>query len=305
MRVVIVGGAGFIGTALAQALATQGAHPVVLDTAARLANAAKLLPSIETASFDFTSSHEPIALLAGADAMVHLACTTNPAHSMNNIAWDVESNIPPSIRLFEAAVAAGIRRVVFASSGGTVYGAPAHLPVSETHPTRPLCAYGISKLAIEHYLALFPALRGISLRIANPYGPHQLAGSTVGVIARFVSAVRRRSPIEVWGDGSIVRDYIAIEDVVDAFLLAIVEPELPAGAYNIGTSIGSSVNEVLAAVFDASGYQVPVTYTPGRAYDVPAIALSSERFMRVVPWKPRTPLAAGVASLWRAARSFR
>lgn len=297
MRVVIVGGAGFIGTSLARSLSRHGHHPVVLDTPARLAGAAAALGGASTAEFDFTSARNAEALLAGADGLVHLACTTNPAHSMARIAWDAESNIAPSLRLFDAALAAGVPRVVFASSGGTVYGAPERLPVRESDPTRPLSAYGVSKLAIENYLALYP-LNGISLRLANPYGVGQLSGATVGVIARYAMAVGLGQSLEVWGDGSVVRDYVAIEDVADAFRLALETRELPSGAYNIGTGIGASVNDVIAAVFAAAGRTVPVAYKPARAYDVPAIILDSARFGERTGWVPAMALETGINALW-------
>lgn len=305
MRVVIVGGAGFIGSSLAQSLQAQGLQTLVLDTAQRLANGEHVLSGISTATFDFTTDRNAEVLLTGADALVHLACTSNPAHSMRGIAWDAESNIAPSLRLFDAAVSAGIRRVVFASSGGTVYGAPHRLPVVETDPTRPLSAYGVSKLAIENYLALYAQLEGISLRIANPYGTYQLAGATVGVIARYVAAVNNGESIEVWGDGNVVRDYIAIDDVIQAFQLALVTPGLAPGAYNIGTGVGSSVNDVIACVFQAAGRTVPVAYLDGRPYDVPAIVLDSSRFRDRTGWAACEPLHNGIAALWAHCRGRR
>lgn len=298
MRIVIVGGAGFIGAALAQSLCMHGLRPLVLDTIPRLAEARERLVGVATAPFDFTTDRNAEALFANADALVHLACTTNPAHSMRDIAWDAESNIAPSLRLFDAAVASGIRRVVFASSGGTVYGIPSRLPVAETERTRPLSAYGVSKLAIENYLGLYTQLDGISLRIANPYGAFQLAGATVGVIARYVAAVSRNEPIEVWGDGSVIRDYIAIEDVIRALQLALMTPSLAPGAYNIGTGIGSSISDIIADVFQAAGRTVPVSYLQGRPYDVPAIVLDSSCFRTRTAWPACTPLREGIATLW-------
>lgn len=298
MRFVIVGGAGFIGTALTRALLAHGHDTLVLDTAARLTTAAAKLARASTAAFDFSRDTHAGDFLQGADGLIHLGCTTNPAQSMENIIWDADSNIAPSVRLFDAAAAAGIHRVVFASSGGTVYGAPERLPVVETDPTNPLCAYGSSKLAIEKYLALYTSLQGISLRPANPYGPYQLGGTRVGVIANYVAAVFDNKPIEVWGDGSVIRDYLAIEDLVEAFRLASTSPHTAAGSYNIGSGEGASIKDVIDTIFSVTGREVDVHYKHGRAYDVPAIVLECSKFKEAASWSPRINLHDGISALW-------
>lgn len=299
MRVLIVGAAGFIGCAVVRALETTGASVRLADTQARLLRCDDLVLGRDVAVFNFSTQRAPPKLFDGVDAMIHLGCTTNPAHSMKAMAFDADSNIGPSIHLFEAAGHAGVRRVVFSSSGGTVYGAPAELPVRESDATYPLSAYGVSKLAIEKYLAICPGLNGISLRIGNPYGGFQLRGAAVGVIARYLLAVRRGESLEVWGDGSVVRDYIAIDDVARAFASAVSRREVAPGAYNIGTCTGASIADIIDLVFRASGKTVPVSYLPARGYDVPAIVLDSSRFSDETGWEARTSLADGIAALWQ------
>lgn len=301
MRVVIVGGAGFMGCAIAAALRARGHAVAVFDTADRLAKATPKLGGAEAVAFDFARDAADPARLAGADALVHLGCTTNPALSMQDMAYDAESNIGPSIRLFDAAARAGIGRVVFSSSGGTVYGAPELLPVPETHASKPLSAYGVSKWAIEHYLALHDGVRGVSLRVSNPYGAQQLEGAAIGVIARYVAQVAAGETLQVWGDGRIVRDYIAIEDVADAFAVAVEAPTLAHAVYNIGSGEGRNLLDIIEAVFRAAGRRVPVQHQPGRAYDVPEIVLDPARFIADTGWRPRTSLEEGVAALWRIA----
>ena len=301
MRVAIVGGAGFIGCSLVQYLHQHGISVRVLDSARRLERVGGRLNDAETCSFDFSRDGDAGPLLENVDALVHLACSTNPARSMGNMALDAESNIAPSLRLFDAAVAAGISRVVFSSSGGTVYGIPQRLPLDESHPTRPLSAYGVSKLAIENYLSLYPSLDGISLRIANPYGTYQLQGAVVGVIARYVNSISRGESIEVWGDGTVVRDYIAIEDVVEAFYLALTLPGFPRGVYNVGSGVAASINDIIEAVFDVSGRMVPVRYASSRSYDVPSVVLDNSSFSRAASWAPAIPLRKGIENLWRSA----
>lgn len=303
MRVVIVGGAGFLGCAVAARLAREGCTVRVLDTPERLEHCAQALARIETGAFDFATDASPARLLDGADALIHLGCTTNPAQSMRDMAHDAQTNIAPSLKLFRAAADSGVRRVVFASSGGTVYGAPRRLPVVETDPTVPLSAYGVSKLAIEGYLGLFEQIEGVSLRVANPYGSFQLRGTAIGVIASCVRSVFEGNAIEVWGDGSIVRDYIAIEDVAEAFARAVVAPGPLSGRFNVGSGVGTSITAIIELVFAAAGRQVAVDYLPGRAYDVPAIVLDSRLFADWTGWTPGISLQAGIDRLWNHAVS--
>ena len=302
MRIVIVGGAGFIGTSLARSLQRVNLRPVVLDTERRLARSAEALADIDVAAFDFVHDRNAVDLIGDASALIHLACTSNPSRSMQDIAGDAESNIAPSVRLFDAAAAAGVERVIFASSGGTVYGNPERLPVSETHTARPLSAYGISKLAIEQYLALYPQLHGVSMRIANPYGSYQLVGTSIGVIARYVVAAMSGQALEVWGDGSVIRDFIAVEDVMSAFHHALTSNSLPAGAYNIGSGVGHSINDVIEAIGRAIGKPVSARYLEARGYDVPAIILDSARFSACTSWSARIPLEEGISALCTTAR---
>ncbi|KAF1715930.1 NAD-dependent epimerase [Pseudoxanthomonas yeongjuensis] len=301
MNVVIVGGAGFIGCSLVKQLRSHGLKLRVLDSARRLERAGDLLGDVEQHVFDFSVDTGADRFMEGAQALVHLGCSTTPAKSMGNMVHDANSNIGPSLKLFDAAMTSGIKRVVFASSGGTVYGVPERLPIEESHPTHPLSAYGVSKLSIENYLRLYPALNGISLRIANPYGPYQLNGSAVGVIARYVDAVSRGQPIEVWGDGSVIRDYIAIQDLVEAMYVAITTSELGGGAYNLGSGHPTSVNEIIQGIFEVAAREVPVRYSPARTFDVPTVVLSNRLFSEKTLWKPKITLRQGISALWEAA----
>lgn len=298
MRVLITGGGGFLGRALIGQLVEAGIAVVVLDLPGRLGG----LEGCATVPFDF--SREPLELSRHArpgDRLLHLGCTSHPAASMADPVGDARTNIVASIQLFQAASSSGVERVVFASSGGTVYGRIDALPVSEAHPTRPLSAYGVSKLAIEHYLALFGEMRGISLRVANPYGTGQLQGTPVGAIAHFVQSALRREPIGIWGDGTIVRDYIAVEDVAAAFRKALTLPEIAPGPYNIGSGTGVSLNEVVDLLSGIAGRPLAVNYGAARNYDVPAIVLDSSSFAQATGWSATVGLEAGVRRLWETA----
>lgn len=301
MRIVIVGGAGFIGTGLAAGLRRRGTDVVVLDSQRRIDRVLDLLSGVECSLFDFAGGDDASPFLRPGDALVHLACPTNPATSMRSFAHDAESNILPSIRLFDAAAAAGVRRVVFSSSGGTVYGLPRSLPVREHEMSPPLSAYGASKVAVEHYLALYREFLPVSLRIGNPYGAYQLRGTTIGVIARYMRAALDGEPVEIWGDGSVVRDYLDIDDVVSAFESALFTEDLAAGAYNIGSGIGTSVMQIIAILSSLASQPLDVRRLEARAYDVPSISLDPSRFMRATGWAAKTGLEEGIGKMWRSA----
>jgi UDP-glucose 4-epimerase len=297
----MVGGAGFIGTALAAGLRCRGTDVVVLDSQRRVDRVRDLLAGVECCPFEFADGDDARPFLRPGDALVHLACATNPATSMRSFVHDAESNILPSIRLFDAAAAAGVQRVVFGSSGGTVYGSPRRLPVQEDEMSPPLSAYGASKVAIEHYLSLYRQFLPVSLRIGNPYGEYQLRGTAIGVIARYMRAALDGDAVEVWGDGSVVRDYIDIDDVVSAFESALVTEDLVAGAYNVGSGVGTSVTQIIAILSSLSAQPLRVRRLEARAYDVPSITLDPARFMRATGWVAKMGLAEGIGKMWRSA----
>lgn len=302
MRLLIVGGAGFIGCEVVRQALERGMEVVVLDSDRRLRRVADLTQSVRRIPFDFgrdrlTSS---IKILPD-DVVVHLAWTSVPASSMECPVIDVGSNVVASVQLFQDIADAQAARVVFASSGGTVYGNLDLESVTENHPTNPTSMYGASKLAVEKYLAVFLKLSGVSLRIGNPYGPYQFRGGGVGAAAKFVSAVQSGQEITIYGDGSTARDYIAVSDVVRAILLAC-RHEVPAGEYNVGTGECCSLNTLLELVFACSGKKTAVRYLPGRDFDVRRIALDSSKLNSICSWVPTCSLLDGVTSLVNAYR---
>ncbi len=309
MTVVLLGGAGFIGLAVAEALAKAGARPLVADGARRLARASPALAAIGTGSAAVHAvepgDHRALAAaLAGAEAVIHLAWTSVPASSMAAIADDARDNVVAGIEALQAAVESGVGRFVFVSSGGAVYGRAARLPAREDDPTEPISAYGVGKLAMEKYVQLFSGtygLPGVTLRLSNPFGPYQLAGTPVGVVARMVQRVARGEPIEIFGDGSTVRDYLEIDDAAEALALAADPARLPPGLYNVGSGEGRSLSEVAATVGAVSGRTPELVHRPARGFDVPAIVLDTERLRAASGWRPEVPFAEGVARLWRAA----
>lgn len=308
MSVVLIGGAGFIGLAVAEALGRAGARPVVVDTARRLARSAARLDGIATHAVEAAGQGGERraalgAALAGAEAIIHLAWTSVPASSMAAISEDARDNVVASIEVLQAAVEAGAGRFVFVSSGGAVYGRAARLPAHEDDPTEPISAYGVGKLAVEKYVALFSTahgLPGVTLRLSNPFGPYQLAGTPVGVVARMVQRLAAGEEIEIFGDGSTVRDYLEIGDAARAVALAADPGRLPPGLYNVGSGEGTSLTEVAATVGAVAGRPPRLVYRPARGFDVPAIVLDTERLRTASGWRPEVPFAEGVARLWQA-----
>lgn len=299
--VVIVGGAGFIGTSLARALTARGTPVRVLDRPHRLERSAALLVGIEKAMFEFPDTLGIERHLQGASALIHLTCSSTPASSMQSLRRDADENIAPSVTLFEAAGAAGVQKVLFSSSGGTVYGDIDRFPIVENTPLAPLSGYGASKVAIETYLQLAArrdGFCGVNMRIANPYGPYQLSGAPIGIIARYLTLMARGQPLTVWGDGEVVRDYIHINDTTQAILALLDEKDLVSGAYNIGSGTGISVKDIITALSQTTGLHPQVDYTPARGFDVKRIVLDTDKITQATGWSPETGLVDGVAQLW-------
>lgn len=235
----------------------------------------------------------------GCDAIVHLVSTTTPATANQDPYKNVEENVLGTIRLLDLAVETGVKTIIFASSGGTVYGIAGNTPITEDTATNPISAYGIGKLAIEHHLRLYQATHGIrciALRMSNPYGRHQKLAGSQGVIPIFLNKALRRQCIEVWGDGSVVRDYVHADDVCRAIVLAL-GCDTCSGAYNVGSGRGYSIREIIDLIEDLVGYRLDVSFDDARSFDVPVNILDIDKAKRELGWRPKVGLRDGVAAL--------
>ena len=193
----------------------------------------------------------------------------------------------------------GLSRILFLSSGGTVYGIPDTIPIPETHALRPINSYGIVKATIEHYLDMYRRTRGLSpivIRASNPYGPRQAHSGVQGVISTFLRRILAGQPLEIWGDGSVMRDYLEVGDLAELCVRAGTSDK--EGAYNAGSGHGLSVNEIVQAVRTATGLDFEVIYKPGRPIDVQRSVLDCSRAKNDFGWECKTRFESGLNNTW-------
>jgi UDP-glucose 4-epimerase len=290
---MVIGGGGFLGTNLCIRLLSRGWR---VGAFGQHCPFRKDMEGIEWHQGDFRDEAALTAALSGFEVIFHLVHTTIPQSANLDIEKDLAENVTPSLKLFDISRALGVRRVVFISSGGTVYGAAKELPTPENAPTNPLTAYAVSKLAIENYLALYENLHRLDfrvLRLANPFGPFQVPTKGQGVIATLISRALKGAPMEIWGDGSVVRDYIFVDDVVDAMQSAI-EDQSDHRIFNIGSGQSRTLHEVIATVQTLMDITLDIRTTERRPLDVPKSVLSIARAKSVLGWAPKTSFEEGV-----------
>ncbi|MFC4764054.1 NAD-dependent epimerase/dehydratase family protein [Dyella koreensis] len=297
MKCLVLGGGGFIGSAVVDRLLRDG-HAVRVFERPRVEPFRSFEPAedVEWVTGDLQSVHDVREALTGVDVVLHLVSTTLPKSSNDDPIYDVQSNVLCSIQILQLMVELGIKRIVFISSGGTVYGIPQIVPIPETHPTNPEVSYGISKLAIEKYLYLFNRLHGIKpviFRVANPYGERQRVATAQGAIAAFVQRALRGEHVEIWGDGSVERDYIYVSDVADAFSAALAY-QGERIIFNIGSGGSISLNGLVDILEKAIGRSIERCYLPGRPFDVPVNSLDTRLAQSELGWTPNVSLADGL-----------
>jgi UDP-glucose 4-epimerase len=294
-RVVVIGAAGFIGTAVASKLREDGIETMAID---RLGEGTRVVRA------DILDQQTIQRLLEPGDSVIHLATSSNPGTSELDRIGDIETSLIGTLRLLDACVERNVSRFVLASSGGTVYGIPETTPIPETHPTNPISSHGALKLAIEKYVQAYGAQFGLSyviLRCTNAYGPRQTGKSGQGIIGRAISTAVRGDTLEIWGDGTVVRDFVYVADVAEAFLLA-ASTAAAQGVMNIGSGKGTSVNEIIDLVGQATGRPLPVRYTGSRKFDVPANVLDITKAGSILNWTPTTALLEGISRCYSWAR---
>lgn len=297
MKCLILGGGGFLGSHLSDALLAEG-YAVRIFERPNLKKYRDFSDDedIEWVEGDFANQENICQAVRGCEIIYHLVSTTLPKTSNENPVYDIESNVVNSVYLAAQAMEAKVRKIIFISSGGTVYGIPEEAPIKENHPTNPICSYGISKLTIEKYLQLYYRLYGLDycvLRLSNPYGERQRPTTDQGAVGVFSYKALKNETIEIWGDGNIVRDYVYVGDVVDAFIKAI-NVETQFRLFNIGSGQKHTLNEILDELENLLGRPVLRRYTSSRSLDVPINILNIERAERYLHWSPKVDFRFGL-----------
>ncbi|WP_415279478.1 NAD-dependent epimerase/dehydratase family protein [Brucella sp. BZ] len=291
-RVLVLGGSGFVGTHLCNQLLIAGYE---VRSFGRTASTS-LHSGVEFLRGDFTDVEQIKRALVGQDYVYHLIHGTNPPKVNSDIAGDLIRTIHPTISLLDHCAEANVRKVIFVSSGGTVYGDNGMVASRESDPTIPMNAYGAHKLLIENYLRVFSYTRRqdyLILRLSNPYGPLQPVAKGVGLIAAVIDAIKNGRSVDVYGDGETQRDYIYIGDAVRAMESAIAYCGNHK-IFNIGSGEGKSVNEIISLVEHSMGVRAKKNPLPGRIFDVRKSVLDISLARNELEWHPNVELRDGI-----------
>ncbi len=290
---LVLGAGGFIGSHLCHALVRAGAR--VHGFGRR--PAFDSLPAMRFTAGEFTDRAALALAVDGAEIVFHLLGGTNPEVSNKDPIADLQVNTIAGVQMAELCRTAGVRTVVFISSGGAVYGVPKTVPIPEDAPTHPISAYGINKLMVEKYLQLYARLGGarpVILRVANPFGPYQSPFRRQGLVPALIETVLAGRAAEIWGDGQVVRDYLYVGDLAEA-IVAAASYSGPCQVFNVGSGQGRSVLAVLDDVCAVLGRQRPaLAWRAGRSADVPASVLDCSRAAAELGWRPHTPWNQGI-----------
>lgn len=299
MNSILFGAGGFIGKNLAIKLSKNSENRLTLVDKKKeffidIKNDLSSNMLIREDQFNEHSDFD--SMLAGKDIVYHLVSTTIPATSNQHIAQEIAANVGVTVNMLEACVRCNVKKVIFFSSGGTVYGKDVSCPISEETITYPISSYGLQKITIEKLLYLYWYMYGLNyrvIRLSNPYGPYQRPNGVLGAITTFTYKALKDETITVYGDGSVVRDFIYIDDVVNA-IENIVDGENGYYTYNVGCGYGTSINEILEVIGNVLAKELRVEYKAGRRVDVPENFLDISRYEECYGKLSRISLYEGI-----------
>ncbi|HDN83612.1 MAG TPA: SDR family oxidoreductase [Candidatus Altiarchaeales archaeon] len=300
MKVLVTGGAGFIGNNLVKALIKEGIEAIVIDnfSSGRMENLKRWKEKIKIYKVDIRdrSKLEEIFRKEKPEVVYHLAAQVNVVKSVEDPVDDASINVLGTINLLDLAAKTGVEKFIYASSGGAVYGEPKYLPVDEHHSIEPISPYGLSKFVGEEYIRLYHKLYDLPymiLRYSNVYGPGQSGEMESGVIAIFISRMLKKERPIIFGDGFQTRDFIFIDDVTKANILSM-EKNIKAGIFNIGSGKETSVIEIFELLRDILRLEIEPIYSNPREGEVRRIYLNIEKAKNILGWKPKVSLDEGL-----------
>ena len=281
MKICIFGGAGFIGTNLTIRL-NKDNKVILVDQNDQYFNHIRILnlDNVTCIAKEFNQDTNYDELVQGADIIYHLISTTAPTTSNHKILEEITSDVIVTIKLLDACVRNNIKKVIFISSGGTVYGLESSCPLSEDLPTDPICSYGVQKITIEKLLYLYEYLYKLDyriIRLANPYGPYQRPNGILGAATTFTYKALKDETIDLYGDGSIIRDFIYIDDAING-IINIADGNSVYKIFNLGSGKGTSLKELLETIEKVLNKKLKINYLPAREVDVPANYLNIDRY---------------------------
>ena len=306
LHTLVIGGAGFIGTHLVPELLATGRRVTILDR--RAVPLPELPESVPYVVGDFGRCELIRELLGSHEEVIHLAYASVPNTSFEDPFSDLLENLPPTVQLF-AEVAAKGGKLIFVSSGGTVYGEATRLPIREDHPTKPISPYGVTKLTLENYAHLYAVTHGLKfvcLRPANAFGEGQRPFTGQGFIATAMASIMHGQPVRIFGQRGTVRDYVYVSDLTAGIVSALERGRL-AETYNLGSGVGRSNMDVIEAIsplMKEAGDNVRVENLPERAFDVKANVLDSGKLQKHTDWKPQVEFGEGLLRTRAWLRSF-
>jgi UDP-glucose 4-epimerase len=296
MRILVLGGSGFLGSHIVDKFLAEKHDVSVYDLYPERFRRSPAGITFYTGDFGNVGALNEL-IATGFDAVIHCVSTTTPKSSNESPEFDIQSNVIGTLYLLDICVKHKVGKLVFMSSGGTVYGDIGNEDtVDETHAVRPMCSYGVSKLTIEHYLEVYRHLRGldyVALRLSNPYGERQSPLRALGALTVFLHRTLKWQNVEVWGDGSVTRDFIYVGDVANAVYLATINPV--SGIFNVGTGTGLSLRDILAHISTVVGREPAIAWMSSRSFDVPRIVLNATKLRKTTDWQVRTSLQEGVS----------
>jgi UDP-glucose 4-epimerase len=290
-----------MGSYLTEDLVRQGNRVAIYESpVACLRNIDAVVNDIEIIQGDFAAENRFDHMLTGVDIVFHLISTSVPKTSNDDILLDLDRNVRPTLTLLESCIRTGVKKIVFFSSGGTVYGNTNDIPIREDHSQNPICAYGVHKLTIEKYIRLYHHLYGLDyriVRISNPYGVRQSLRKPQGVVSAFLALALENKPLELWGDGSVIRDFVYVSDAIRA-VEAVTHYKGALKIFNIGRGVGTSVLDLISAVSEIVGRRPEIRFLPSQKQDAAANVLDISRITGETGWLPTTTLLEGLTMMY-------